>query len=127
MAGGRPSKYNPDMCAKALDIFKEGKSIRNVAAKLGIHRDTLYEYMKIHPEFSDTVSHGLDLAFAYLEDKLFELIENKSKYNKPEFNAVNMALRTRFHEVYGDRHKIDQTVDQTTSIEIKIDSDDEQL
>jgi len=59
MAGGRPTKYNKKYCQIVLDMMKQGKSVIACCSKLNIHRDTFYEWVKEHPEFSDTYKLGM--------------------------------------------------------------------
>lgn len=83
-AGGRPSEYSQvivdkaqyylDSCvdeevqqvigmsAKGTELYKPKlnvnlPTIEGLALFLGVHRDTLYEWAKIHPELSDTLQH----------------------------------------------------------------------
>ena len=70
---GQPTKYNPKTLKKAqeyiascvdkLEIDPESGKVLNIgvdipkaeglAKYLGVHRDTLYEWAKVHPKFSD--------------------------------------------------------------------------
>lgn len=58
---GRPSKYNDDLQAMADSYITEFKEFGDVVPQLaglacfiGITRETLYQWMKQHPKFSDT-------------------------------------------------------------------------
>lgn len=66
-AGGRPTDYDPSLCETLPDMFREGQSIVEVAAELGISRDTIYEWAKQHKEFSDALTRGRDLSQAWWE------------------------------------------------------------
>lgn len=62
MPGGRPVEYNDAILAKAKDYLinheSEGDlvpSIAGLADNLKKHRDTLYDWAKKYPEFSDTL------------------------------------------------------------------------
>ena len=62
MPGGRPSKYNEEILEKTKDYIDNyvdyGDTIpmvEGLACELGVHRDTVNEWTKVHPEFSDLV------------------------------------------------------------------------
>jgi transposase-like protein len=59
--GGRPTKYTPDMVERAYTLLRgSGLPMEQLAVALGVHRDTLYEWMELYPEFSDAVKKGRD-------------------------------------------------------------------
>lgn len=64
MAGGRPTSYNETIVPKTIeyidscvDDLEKKKvnipTIEGLAIYLGIHRDTIYEWVSKYPEFSD--------------------------------------------------------------------------
>ncbi len=57
---GAPTKYLPEYCAKLLQHMKEGGSFEGFAPEIGVHRDTLYEWTKVHKDFSDAKNSGND-------------------------------------------------------------------
>lgn len=68
MAGGRPSKYNEEILDKAKDYiqnyYKYGDQIpmiEGLACELGVHRDTINEWTRVHAKFSDVVQELMTL------------------------------------------------------------------
>ena len=63
MPAGRPTKYNDKTCELARDYIKNYNTkyedvipmVEGLAIVLDVDRDTIYEWEKHHPEFSDTV------------------------------------------------------------------------
>lgn len=53
--GGRPSKYSPAYCNEIIELMGQGLSLTAAAAEIGIHRDTVYDWEKEIPEFSDAI------------------------------------------------------------------------
>lgn len=55
---GRKPKYRDIFPLLAEGYAREGMNDKNIARKLGISRDTLYEYIKKYPDFSDSLKKG---------------------------------------------------------------------
>jgi hypothetical protein len=61
--GGRPTKYTPQVIIELNDYLQEAipenmsiPTVEGIALKLGINKDTLYEWAKKHKEFSDALA-----------------------------------------------------------------------
>jgi hypothetical protein len=52
---GRPTKKTEQRTEALLQSLRAGASRQRAAALAGIHRDTLYEWMKQDPAFSDAI------------------------------------------------------------------------
>ena len=62
MGAGRPTDYKPGVIDQineyllgAVPENQKIPTIEGIALKLGVSRNTLYEWAKIHPEFQDTL------------------------------------------------------------------------
>lgn len=64
---GRPSDYAPAYCGVVIRLGQEGYSKTEIAEALDVHRDTLYEWEKQHPEFSDALSRAMFASQAWWE------------------------------------------------------------
>ena len=58
MTAGRPSKYDPAYCADIVETCAQGYSITGFAGKIGVDRDTITEWAKVHPDFSLAVKRA---------------------------------------------------------------------
>lgn len=89
---GRPSKYDPALGALVLAHMAAGASKTEVAAALGIHRDTLYSWARRHPDFADTLKRGETLAAAWWERL------GRKNLDNPRFNYPGwlQQMRNRF-------------------------------
>src|SRR5690606_34119124 len=57
---GRPTKYDPAMCDIVIQVGEEhAGTLAEMAEACDIHRETLNEWIKANPEFSDAVKRGL--------------------------------------------------------------------
>lgn len=66
---GRPVEYREEMCAIVMALGHEGKSFTQTAVILGINRDTLYEWQKTYPDFSDALSRARQASQAWWEEQ----------------------------------------------------------
>jgi hypothetical protein len=65
---GRPTEYKQEFCEQVIEYGKQGKSITWMAAELDVHKDSLYEWAKVYPEFSDALTRARQHAQAWWED-----------------------------------------------------------
>ena len=65
---GRPTVYDPAFCELAIELGKQGKSITVIAARIGVNKDTVYNWVKLYPEFSDAISLAKTLSQEWWED-----------------------------------------------------------
>ena len=127
MTTGRPTDYDPKYCDELLDYFniephfetpverqlKNGTvetSIRFIpsdlptlagfACKIGVHRDTLNQWSKDHPEFSDAIKKGKEH-----QERILVINALKNGYN-PAFSIFfaknNLGWKDRQDFTSGD-------------------------
>ncbi len=53
---GRPTKYDPQMCARVVELGTDGTSRAELAADLGISIQTLHNWEAAHPEFLEATN-----------------------------------------------------------------------
>ena len=90
-AGGRPTLYTPQVIVEMNEYLQEAipqnmkiPTIEGIALKLGISRDTLYEWAKKHKEFSDTLEE--------LKMRQKESLTEIGIFGGKEINAAIVAL-----------------------------------
>jgi hypothetical protein len=90
-AGGRPTKYIPEIIQPKIEEYlsscskeqTELPTAEGLALVLGVNTDTLYEWAKKHPEFSDYLKK--------LAEKQKNQLMNDGMYGGKEVNA-GMAI-----------------------------------
>lgn len=90
--GGRPSKYDSGFCARVLELGKDGKSKIQIAAALGVNRQTLDNWSDRYPEFAAALSDAIELSQAWWEDRGQEGITSR-EFNA---NAYRLQMMNRF-------------------------------
>jgi hypothetical protein len=103
--GGRPTKYKPEYCEKAVEIMSEGYSIAGLAGKLRIDTDTIYEWAKVHPEFSDALKRARRAAACWWEDRARAVAAGEAG-SAP---MVIFALKNRVSDEWRDKHEVEHS------------------
>jgi hypothetical protein len=57
-AGGRPTKYKPDYARQAALLCEYGATDKDLATFFRVNRDTINQWQKDYPEFSDTLKRA---------------------------------------------------------------------
>jgi len=119
---GRPSKYKPEFPAQLLQHMSEGKSYETFAAHCKVAIDTLYEWEKVHFEFSEAKKAGVALSMAWWEDKMRE---NLTTFEGTKFNTTAWiyTMKCRFPKYWGEKQEVSHVIEDKR--EIKKLSDDE--
>ncbi|MBM3609320.1 MAG: hypothetical protein FJX29_12875 [Alphaproteobacteria bacterium] len=88
---GRPTSYRPEFCERIVALMAQGRSLDGCASLLGVHPDSLYEWQKVHPEFSEAVRAGRAAATTFWEERLLDIANGGSG----SAQAIQWALRNR--------------------------------
>lgn len=94
---GRPSKYSPAYCEEVIACMGKGYSFTAFAGEIGVDKDTLYEWVKVHPEFSDAVKKARAKRLRCLEEKLL------NGDTGPRVTAMIFALKNADAEEWRDK------------------------
>lgn len=73
------SKYKPEYCEKLIEHMESGYSYQSFAGVVRVNKDTLYEWEKTHPEFSEAKNIGVELGRIFWEKLGIEHILSTSK------------------------------------------------
>ena len=94
----RPSKLTGERQQKILDALRAGNYLETAARYAGVHRDTLNEWRKKFPDFSDAV----DEARAAAEAKNVAIVQRAAELH---WQAAAWWLERSFPERYGRRER----------------------
>jgi hypothetical protein len=100
---GRPTKYKPEMCDQVIEMMAEGASKTEVAACLGINRETLNRWSKEIDEFSNAVKNGELLSQAWWEK------EGRVSLRDKDFNATLWYMNMKNRHGWTDKVEKKQT------------------
>ena len=66
--GGRPSLYRPEYCERVIELGREGMSVVEMAAEIGVARITIEEHWpSAHEEFCEAFARARELSQAWWE------------------------------------------------------------
>ena len=123
--GGQPTKYRPEHCQTIEDELAKGYSVTASAATLNVHLDTVYEWKKVYPEFSEAIKRGQAKSLQFFENALMGKVNGTNR--KADTSCLIFALKTRFHKTWGEKQKIEQeTTHKIQSIEELIETSEKE-
>lgn len=111
---GRPSDYGPQFAKQAYKLCLLGATDEELADFFGVNPDTIHEWKKVHPEFSESIKDGKERADAEIADSLYQrakgythpelyiaqyqgqiIKEEITKHYPPDTQAASLWLRNR--------------------------------
>lgn len=104
-SGGRPSKYDPKFCDMLIDHMSEGASMLSFAAEIDVNRDTLHEWARVHPEFSEAVTRGKAKCAAWWE----KIGRNLAATGEGNATLVVFGLKNMGGGEWVDRQEVDHS------------------
>lgn len=94
------SKYKPEYGPLLLELMTNGKSIVQVASKIGVTSATLYNWAQVFPEFKEYLDRGREASESYYEDKLQELAGDATLKSSAAVKALEFLMASRFKHDY---------------------------
>lgn len=98
---GRPSSYKPEYCEAVIEAGRRGKSVAWMASQLDVNKDTIYEWAKVHADFSDALARARAHAQAWWEDK------GQAGMETPGFGASvwSRSMAARFPDDWREKNE----------------------
>ena len=98
---GRPTKYDPTFCDLVVHAGERGLSLTAFAGEIGVCRDTVQEWARVHPEFSAAVkAHKAKRAWIW-EQRLMRIADEGG--GNGSATAIIFALKNVAPEEFADR------------------------
>lgn len=101
----RPTEYKQEYCAQVIEWGRLGKSLAWMAAELDVSRECLYEWQRVHNEFSDAMTRAKDHAQRWWEDA------GQAGMLTPGFNASvwSRSMAARFPQDWRESKGVELT------------------
>lgn len=98
---GRPTKYDPTwMLDKIIEVGRLGGSKDKMAAMIGVHLDTLYDWAEKHAEFSEALKKAVQLSKVWWEN--FGQVSALGMVDGFNSTTWIFNMKNRFPETYRD-------------------------
>lgn len=95
---GRPSGYRPEYCREAEKLCANGATDMELAEHFGVTDRTIYRWKAAHPEFSQALKSGKDLADERVERSLYHKAVGYTYETEKVFQYQGEIVRTRVVE-----------------------------
>lgn len=117
---GRPSKYDPALCDRVVELGKQGKSVEQISATLSIPYKTLLYWQETHPEFLEAMEQAKLYEMAHWEDLASQYIVEVPQGAKLNTGLWSRSMAARFPKKYRENSKVEVTGKDDKPIEIDV-------
>lgn len=134
---GRPSKYKQEFCDQAYKYCLLGATDKDLSEFFDVAEDTIHEWKKVYPEFSESIKDGKQIAdikvveslykratgYQQQEVKIFQyegmpVVVPFTAIIAPETTAAIFWLKNRQPKVWRDKQEIQHTLPEKQIIKI---------
>ena len=117
---GRPSKYDPALCDKVVELGRQGKSVEQISSALGFHYKTLLYWAETHPEFLEAMELAKQYELAYWEDLGSQYIVEAPQSAKLNTGLWSRSMAARFPAKYRENSKVEVTGKNDKPIQVNV-------
>jgi hypothetical protein len=109
---GRPSEYKPEYCEMVIQAMERGLSLTAFAGSIRVARETVYQWMQAHSEFSDAVARARGTRVLWWEQKLMR--SRKGAETTASIFALRNADPTEWKDIRSVQHDHNVRVETLT-------------
>lgn len=114
---GRPCEYKPEFAQRALEILYSGSAKIELTREFMVHIDTIHEWEKTIPEFSEAVRTGVNYSEAWWTK------QGKKNLKTKDFNTrlyeINMMNRFGWQKKTEGKQEINITAHEDALKKLK--------
>ncbi len=114
---GHPTKYREDFPHLLVETMKKGIPFEQCRSEFNVCKDTMWEWAKVHPAFSEARKIGQ----AYVERAVIELLWASARGDCEGKPATAIFLAKNILN-YRDKTEVEQTTVSTTKVNFNFDS-----
>lgn len=102
MPVGRPSKYKSEYCQELISHMSQGYSFESFAAVIDVNVDSIYEWLKVHKEFSEAKSIAYNKCLLFWEREgvkgLYSTTRRKTERDGSS-TSMTQSMNARIFEI----------------------------
>ena len=106
---GRPSLYDPAYCDQVVELGSQGKSIEQIAAKLGVSTRVLFDWKDKHSEFLHALDQAKELELDWWENIAQNMMIEHKDGSKLNSSIWSRSMAARFPKKYRESTKTEIT------------------
>ena len=106
---GRPSLYDHAFCDQVIELGNQGKSIEQIAAKLGVSTRVLFDWKDKHPEFLHALDQAKELELDWWENIAQNMMVEHKDGSKLNSSIWSRSMAARFPKKYRESTKTEIT------------------
>lgn len=112
---GNPTKYRPEFCEQLVEHMSKGHSFESFASTINVNRDSLYEWVKNHTDFSDAKKRAVDKNLEFMEGLGLQAMQG----HIPNFNVGVWCFFMKNVHRWKDKHELSLDEDLTVEVLVK--------
>jgi hypothetical protein len=101
MPAGRPTLYREEYVERVVEFCAGGYSLTGFAGEIGVGRDTISEWVRVHPEFSVAVKKAKAASAKWWEERAHKVAAEGGPGGQA--TMVIFGLKNHAHEDYTDK------------------------
>ena len=121
---GQPTKYKEEYCEKIVEFMSVGGSLTQFAASIDVCRETVYEWGRVHPKFSDAIKMAKTKCEAHWEKIGHEGMYMGGKENPFQASMYIFKMKARFG--WRDNQDINLKSDTKIQLSYNLEDDDDE-
>jgi hypothetical protein len=117
----RPTDYKEEYCQMLIDHMAEGYSFKSFGGIISVVEDTLHEWVKVHPKFSESKNIGTLKSMVFWEQVGRKGMMNDIPFFNDRIWRLNMINRFRNDWIDGTKNENNDKV--KTEIVVRYEGD----
>ena len=113
---GRPTDYRPEYCETVIKAMGEGVSLTGFAGLIGVSKDAIYDWIRVHHEFSHAVARAKAARVLWWERKLMR--SRKGAETTASVFALRNADPTEWKDVRSVQHDHSLRIDTLSDAQL---------